>query len=242
MAWVSAWLMIGGLVASALLALNLRDVRAERPRRDDPSDFSRAVRAMRPLLIPLVGVMISRWFMMAAATIYLPVFLREDGAGLWFAGASLSILEGAGVFGALVGGSVSDVLGRRRVLAFSFVVAPAMMLALVQLSGWWRWPILIALGFSGLMAAPIIMASVQESVPEHRALANGVYMALSFSIRSIVVVLVGRAADWMGMRWTFLACAPLALLGTPFVAWMPGRNGGAKRKERQGRTGRMGTK
>ena len=116
----------------------------------------------------------------------------------------------------------------------------AMMLALVHLSGWWRWPILIALGFSGLMAGPIIMASVQEAVPEHRALANGVYMALSFGIRSIVVVLVGGTADWMGMRWTFLACALLAVLAMPFVAWMPGRDGGATRNAAHGRAGRMG--
>jgi FSR family fosmidomycin resistance protein-like MFS transporter len=195
---------------------------------------------MRPLLIPLVGVIGSRSFLMAASATYLPVFLREDGAGLWFAGASLSILEGAGVFGALVGGSVSDVLGRRRVLAFSFLVAPAMMLALVHLSGWWRWPVLMALGFSGLMATPIIMASVQESVPEHRALANGVYMALSFGIRSIVVVLVGGTADWMGMRWTFLACALLTVLGMPFVAWMPGRTGGVMRNAARGTAERMG--
>ncbi len=56
---------------------------------------------MRPLLIPLVGIVVSRAFMMAASTTYLPVFLREEGAGLWVAGASLSVLEGAGVFGAL---------------------------------------------------------------------------------------------------------------------------------------------
>ncbi|MGD8895906.1 MAG: MFS transporter [Acidobacteriota bacterium] len=232
------WLMIGGMAASALLALSLRDVRRERPRRDERRHVSSAVRAMRPLLVPLVGVVTLRSFMMAASTTFLPVFLREEGAGLWLAGASLSILEGAGMFGALVGGSVSDVLGRRRTLAFSFLVAPAMMLALVHLSGWWRGPILVGLGLSGLMGTPIIMASVQESVPEHRALANGVYMALSFVIRSIVVVLVGGIADWMGMRWTFVACALLTLLGTPFVAWMPGRNGGTTRNDRQGRAGR----
>ncbi len=224
------WLMIGGIGASALLALSLRDVGPKRVRREAPRHLVRALRSMRPLLIPLLGVVVARSFMMAASTTYLPVFLREDGAGLWFAGASLSVLEGAGVFGALAGGSASDVLGRRRVLAFSFLAAPAMLLALVHLSGWWRWPILMALGFSGLMATPILMASVQESVPEHRALANGVYMALSFAIRSIVVVLVGGIADWMGMRWTFLACALLAWLGTPFVAWMPGRSGRTTRK------------
>lgn len=223
------WLMTGGIAASALLASSLRDTGPGPVRRDDPPHLFQAVRAMRPLLIPLVGLVTLRAFLMAAATTYLPVFLREDGAGLWFAGASLSVLEGAGVLGALVGGSASDFLGRRRVLAFSFLGAPAMMLALVHLSGGWRLPILMALGFSGLMATPIIMASVQEAVPEHRALANGVYMALSFAIRSIVVVLVGGIADWMGMRWTFVACAILAWLGTPFVAWMPGKGGRTER-------------
>ena len=80
-------------------------------------------------------------------------------------------------------------------------------------------PVLMALGFSGLMATPIIMASVQEAVPEHRALANGVYMALSFAIRSIVVVLVGGIADWMGMRWTFVACAQWSLTGE-LAGWL----------------------
>ena len=92
-----------------------------------------------------------------------------------------------------------------------------MMLALVNATGLTRLPLLLVLGFSGLMATPVIMASVQESFPESRALANGVYMALSFGIRSMVVVLVGVLADWMGMRWTFLACALLAVMGTPFV-------------------------
>jgi len=220
------WLMIGGLAASALLAFGLRGVRAQGVGGDRPRGFFRSLRSLRPLLVPLIGIVVSRAFMMAAATTYLPVFLREEGAGLWAAGASLSVLEAAGVLGALLGGSMSDRLGRKRVLAFSLLATPAMMLALLSVSGGWRVPILMALGFTGLMATPVIMASMQESFPEDRALANGVYMALSFAVRSIVVVLVGGTADWMGMRWTFVACAVVALLGAPFVAGLPGRSRG----------------
>ncbi len=219
------WLMVGGLAASAMLAFGLRGVRARGLRAGSPPSLSRSVRSMRPLLIPLSGIVVSRAFMMAAFATYLPVFLREEGESLWVAGASLTVLEAAGVFGALVGGSMSDTLGRKRVLAFSLLATPAMMLALLSASGWWRVPILLALGFTGLMATPVLMASVQESFPEDRAMANGVYMALSFAVRSMVVVLVGGVADWVGMRWTFLVCASLALLGAPFVAWLPGRSG-----------------
>ena len=135
------------------------------------------------------------------------------------------MLEGAGVIGALVGGSASDVLGRRRVLAASFLMTPVLMIALVYVTGLWRLPLLLPLGFAGLMATPFIMAAVQETTPENRALANGIYMALNFVLRALIVVFVGALADRMGMRTTFLACAVLGLLGTPFVFWLPGRKG-----------------
>jgi MFS transporter, FSR family, fosmidomycin resistance protein len=129
------WLMVGGLAASAVLAVSLRGLAPQQPASARPEGFVRAFRSMGPLLVPLSGVVISRSFMMAAATIYLPLFLREEGSSLWLAGASLSILEAAGVVGALLGGSASDVLGRRRVLAASILAAPPL---LVGAGAGWR--------------------------------------------------------------------------------------------------------
>jgi FSR family fosmidomycin resistance protein-like MFS transporter len=219
------WLMIGGVGASALLYLGVRGVAPTAGGPKSSGSFAEALGSMQRLLLPLTGVVIFRSFMMAAFATYLPVFLCEEGEGIWFAGASLSVLEGAGVVGALVGGSASDVLGRRRVLAVSFLLTPILMFALVNASGWWRLPLLLPLGFAGLMATPVIMASVQESAPNNRALANGIYMALTFGLRAVIVVLVGALADRTGMNTAFLACAALGLLGTPFVFWLPGRKG-----------------
>ena len=217
------WLMVGGVGASALLYLGVRGASPTRSDRQAAGSFPQAVRSMRNLLFPLSGVVVFRSFMMAAFATYLPVFLHEEGASLWLAGASLSVLEAGGVIGALVGGSASDVLGRKRVLVASFLLTPILMFVLVLTPGWWRLPLLIPLGFFGLMATPVIMASVQESAPENRALANGVYMALNFVLRALIVVLVGALADRTGMRSAFLACAVLGLLGTPFVFRLPGR-------------------
>ena len=219
------WLMVGGAGASALLYFGVHGTSQVHSGQAEASNFSQAVRSMRNLLLPLSGVVVVRSFMMAAFATFLPVFLHEEGATLWFAGASLSVLEAGGVIGALVGGSVSDVLGRRRVLAVSLLLTPVLMFVLVYTTSWWRLPLLLPLGFAGLMATPVIMASVQESAPENRALANGFYMALNFVVRALIVVVVGGFADWMGMRSAFLACAVLGLLGTPFVLWLPGRKG-----------------
>jgi FSR family fosmidomycin resistance protein-like MFS transporter len=95
------------------------------------------------------------------------------------------------------------------------------MFAFVGTPGWWRLLLLLPLGFAGLMPTPILMAFVQESAPENRALANGMYMALNFGTRSVIVVVVGAFADLAGMHMAFLTCAGLGLLGTFFVLRLP---------------------
>jgi FSR family fosmidomycin resistance protein-like MFS transporter len=215
------WLMAGGLAASLMLYSSLRGLPGPRPPAGSAAGFGRAFRAMGPLLVPLVGIVVPRSFTMAAATVFLPVLLREQGSSLWLAGASLSILEAAGVAGAMLGGSASDALGRKRVLAASLLVSPPIMFALVFVTGWGRVPLLIGLGFIGLMATPVLMAAVLEAQPANRAMANGVYMAISFGVRSVVLVLVGLLADAIGMRGAFLCCAGLSLLAVPFVFRLP---------------------
>jgi FSR family fosmidomycin resistance protein-like MFS transporter len=81
------------------------------------------------------------------------------------------------------------------------------------------------MGLTALSVTPVIMALVQESFPENRALANGIYMALSFLIRSGVVVLVGMMGDQWGMRQAFMVCALVTLLGLPFLVLLPSRRG-----------------
>jgi FSR family fosmidomycin resistance protein-like MFS transporter len=217
------WLMVGGWLTSILLYVTLSDVGARPAPAAESLPWQRALRVMGPLLVPLVGIIVVRAFMAAALTTYLPIFLTSEGAELWFAGVSLSILEAAGVVGALLGGSLSDQLGRRTILLISLVATPALMLLFVVVSGWVRLPLLLALGFTSLSITPVIMALVQETSPQNRALANGTYMMLSFLIRSGVVVLVGAMGDLWGMRAAFIVSAILPLLGLPFLRLLPGK-------------------
>ena len=217
------WLMVGGLVASAVLYGRLKDIPAGLPPEGQGLPWKRALRIMSPLLIPLAGIIVVRAFMVAALTTYLPIFLRGEGAELWFAGVSLSVLEAAGVVGAMMGGSLSDRLGRRSILLISLITTPVLMVAFLMVQGWLRFPLLLLLGFTSLSVTPVIMALVQESFPENRALANGIYMSLNFVLRSGVVVVVGVMGDLFGMRLAFFVSAGLTLLGLPFVLRLPTR-------------------
>ena len=215
------WLVLGGLLASVGLYVRLRDIPGRPTQAEEARPWRQALGRMRPLLVPLAGFVTTRVFLLVAVTTYLPTFLSGEGSSLWHAGAALSVVEGAGVIGALLGGSVSDRLGRRSVLFASMSAAPVLMLLFLTADGWVRFPLLVLIGVTALSVTPVIMAVVQESFPENRALANGIYMAIGFGIRAVATVLLGAAGDWWGLRPAFYASGILCLLGLPLILRLP---------------------
>jgi FSR family fosmidomycin resistance protein-like MFS transporter len=147
--------------------------------------------------------------------------LTEGGTEFWIAGASLTILEASGVVAALLGGSLSDRLGHRTVLLFSFTATPVLMFIFMGVKGWLQIVLLAALGLTALSITPVIMALVQESYPENKSLANGVFMALNSGLRSIVVIAFGALGDWIGLTQAFRVSAVLMLFTIPIVFLLP---------------------
>lgn len=215
------WLMAGGWLASAALYLWLRNV-PDRPRQAAaPRPWREALRAMRPLLVPLTGLLIVRLFLTAALSAFLPTFLSREGADFWLAGAALSVLQAAAVVGALVGGSLSDRFGRKVVLATMTAAAPVFMFLFLGSRGWVQFPLLLALGFTVMSGTPVIMALVQESYPQGRALANGIYMALNFLLTAVITIVLGALGDWLGLRMAFTISAAIFLAGLPLIWLLP---------------------
>jgi FSR family fosmidomycin resistance protein-like MFS transporter len=217
------WLMLGGWMASFLLYLRLRGISGKPANSGKSLHWRDAIRRMRTFLIALTLLQVVRSFSSVALTTYLPVYLKLEGASLWWAGASLSILEAAGVVGALAGGSLSDRFGRRRVLSLALALTSILILFFLYLPDGYRTALLPLLGFFSLSTTPVIMAIAQECYPENRALANGVYMALSFIIQSIILVVFGAISDLIGMPKTYLLSAVLLLIGLPAIRWFPVR-------------------
>lgn len=220
----SAWLMIPGILASLFLAVRLRRAPIIQSKQQFQGGWS-AVRAILPLFMPLMGLIAARVLMLSALSTYLPTFLTETGANLWAAGAALTLVEIAGIIGALLGGLASDRFGRNTIIKGAMLASTAGMLLFLNLTGWLQMAALLLTGFFSLSIAPVVMAVVQETYPEQRSLANGVYMALSFVIRSAATILLGLIGDNLNLYWAFTLSAAVMLVGIPLVQRLPAPGG-----------------
>lgn len=216
------WLMIIGVLTALFMASHLSAAQTAPAGNVRVGSWRQVLPGIKPLLLPLIGITVLRSPMVAALTTFLPVFLRDGGASLWVAGASLSILQAAGVAGALTAGSVSDSLGRKRTLALLLATAPLCMLAFLSTRGLPQVGMLLLLGFTSLCVPTVLTALVQESFPEHRALANGIYGSMNFIIYALAVALAGAIGDWIGLRAAFLLGAGATLVALPLLLLFPG--------------------
>jgi len=215
------WLAIGGLLMSTFLFFQLRNVDGQAFKTQAAPHWREALKKMGKVLLPVTGIVVLRGFAFVSVSTFLPIYLTEGGANLVMAGASLSVMQVAGAAGAFFGGSISDRLGRKPVMIAAMIVSSLTLFTFSMLNGWVLFPLLLLLGFAQLSVTPIIMAVVQESFPESRALANGVYMAINFVSSSVVTVLVGVIGDLSSLHTAYIISAALTLAALPFVFKLP---------------------
>ncbi|MBL0712168.1 MAG: MFS transporter [Desulfosarcina sp.] len=217
-------IMLVGIVASGWLYWRFRKVNLDISDRRRKLSVRATWKGMHRVLGPLSAILVARGFMHAVMTAFLPIFIIMESGNLWLAGAALTIFEIAGVAGVLAAGSLSDHLGRRRMLLISLLGAPLSLLLFVYSGGWVRVAALLLTGFTLLSTTPVMLALVQEHADgSSPAAANGMFMMISFLARSAVVVVVGMIADGIGLHTTYVIAAAAGMTGIPFVLMLPRR-------------------
>jgi FSR family fosmidomycin resistance protein-like MFS transporter len=211
-------IMVLGWAASLVLYWRLRDIPA---RPEKQQDLRTILPTVRRLFLPLLGILTPREFMLTSLAVYLPTFMSLEGASLWVAGASLSIWELAGIGGALTSGTLSDRLGRKRILLVMVSISSILMLVFLNTRGWLLVPVLLALGFASLSATPVMLAMVQEQLPHNRAMANGLFLSMAFLIRPVTAFIIGLLGDNFGLRSAFFWAAIISLLAIPMIYFLP---------------------
>ncbi len=209
-----------GWAVSAVLFVRLRNVSARSSKGGGFLPWS-VSRRLFPALALLLG---TQTLLVVAAGTYLPLYMSNvAGASLWLAGASLTIVEAAGVLGALMAGTLSDRWGRGGVTLVVTILAPAAMLVFVLGPAALAIPMLVLIGVAAIGSTPVFLAIIQDAFPDNRALANGTFLAVSFIIRAAGIYLIGSFADALGLQRAFLISAVVGFLGIPVVPFVFGR-------------------
>lgn len=210
------WVLVFAPVTSLVLYFTLEKEEEKTAIRKNGS-LRASYREIRHVLNPLIGILTARAFMHASMGVFLTVFVERKTGSLWYGGAALGIYEALGVAGVLSAGTLSDWMGRRRVLFWALVVAPVAILLFVFTTGALKIAMLMITGFTVLSTTPVMLALVQETARENPSAANGLFMMVSFAARSFAVVIVGAIGDVAGLENMFTISALVGFTAIPFL-------------------------
>lgn len=205
-----------GLLASFFLFLKLRNYEGQErvTKTKEKGDTRKLLRRHSSFLIFLAGFILFQSAAKSALTLYLPVYLTGQGASLWYAGISLSVLQLFGVVGTFCAGNISDKIGRRKTLTISSIATVAMMGLFV----WTNSLILLAiLGLFLFASGPVLMAATQDTNSNMPTFMNSMYMFINFGVSSLVVFAVGFMGDGVGLQMTYKICTLFCIGSIPLA-------------------------
>ena len=165
-----------------------------------------------PLTTLCAVIMLRSWAYSGLIT-FIPLLLREQGVPLQSAGWSLFVFLFFGAMGGLLGGHLSDRIGRHRVIATSLLMFPFLMAMALSVPGPLQWFFLAVAGGTLLASFSVTVVFAQELLPRRLGLASGLTLGLAFGAGGVGVALSGFLADALGLRssvWILLALPGIA--------------------------------
>lgn len=164
-----------------------------------PPPPTTAVRAATSIIITLALVIFLRSWVQSSVTVFIPQVYRAQGLGTTFASTVLFFILMPLAIGGLIGGTLSDRIGRRRVLIVSTALIGPALWGLLQFgeSQALVWGALLGVATGASMPVTIVMA--QGLVPRGLGLMSGFVLGFTFIAGAVGVSINGVVADAIGL-------------------------------------------
>lgn len=246
---VAAWLMVQfGLPGTVvivfpclLMAMVLHRWRREFAR-PETSPVGQPGQAPEPIpwrrLIRLCALITLRSWGYSGLITFLPLLFHERGVPLALTGRALFVFLFCGALGGLLGGHLSDRVGRQRVITASLLAFPFFMACALAFPAPLGWVFLALAGTTLLASFAVTVVYAQDLLPHHLGLASGLTLGLAFGAGGVGVGLSGVLADVLGLNasvWILLALPGMAgVLGLRLSPIRPSGDRRVRRWQGQG--------
>ena len=117
----------------------------------------------------------------------------------------------------MVGGALTDRIGRRPMIWISILGALPFTLALPFANLFWTAVLTIIIGILMASAFPAILVYAHELLPGRIGLVSGIFFGVAFGLGGLGAAAMGHIADLRGIAFVYQLCSTLPAIG--LVAW-----------------------
>jgi len=169
------------------------------------------------LTLVVLAVMCLAWFQGSLRT-YLPIWVEQQSGSLSAGGRLMFTLMATMGVGSLIGGALSDRIGRWQMLVIVLaLLAPASWL-FVGASGVAQWVLIVVIGVLLGATFPVSIVMAQETWPSGMGIASGLVMGLGWLPAGIGASVTGAIADRVSLEAGLRTLLIPALIGAGLVA------------------------
>lgn len=165
-------------------------------------------------LTVLILLVFSKYIYLSSLTSYYTFYLMDRfGVSGRTAILFLFILLLSVAVGTMLGGSIGDRYGRKRVIWGSILGVAPFSLALPHVGLISTAVLSVFIGLILASAFSAIIVYAQELMPGNVGMVAGLFFGLSFGTAGVGSAVLGAVADHTGINWVFHLCAYLPLIG-----------------------------
>lgn len=219
-----AWFSLGALVAMVVLArvgmwyaARPRPSRAAGPSASGASGLTKG-RVVFCIFVLMVLIFSKNVYNSSLTSFFIFYLIERFHLSVHDAQLQLFIYMTAIAVGTLIGGPVTDRIGRRPMIWISIVGALPFTLALPYADLFWTKALIVVIGLLMASAFPAILVYAQELVPGRIGMISGMFFGFTFGLGGLGAAAMGRIADATSVGFIYQLCSYLPAIG--LATWL----------------------
>ena len=203
-------LVLPGLLVGALLWVSAPKMPVLKKQAAARAGLWESLRPTAPELLKVVLVVAIRSLAYFGLVTFLPLYLRHENISPLAGSRLLFLMLFTGALGGLLGGYISDIFGRRAVIAGSLVLVTPLFYLYLSTAGVLSYLFLALAGASLLASFSVTIVAAQEIIGKNAAMASGLMLGFGIGVGGLGVGLVGIMVAGAGIE-----------AAIHFLIWLP---------------------